>query len=103
LLPTYASSARRRRVEGPAKRIPFDQQARADLAEIDTAGETVGWRLQSAFPEYDTTNLIVGGSFGFDWCTTYVLDPGWTLLPTDSGLRATPINKDWYRLDCSAS
>jgi hypothetical protein len=83
-------------VEGPHPRGAIDEQARTDIDAIYRASEQHGAKLQAAFPEYRSDGSIGGGSFGFQWCTDYIYEPGWTELPPEDSEVVRSVDADWY-------
>ncbi len=86
--------------EGPVP-VPFDDQARADLADFKKAFEGVGAPM-----DYMNGVLAADGSvgpdsgFAFDRCVTYWYQPGWTALPDDDpDAVSTGIDANWYKSD----
>jgi hypothetical protein len=85
--------------EGPVP-VAFDDQARADLADLKRAFDGAGAPL-------DYMNLVLeadgsvgpDSTFAFDPCVTYVYQPGWSTLPSDEDAVSTGIDADWYKTD----
>ena len=89
-------------VEGPRQRSQIDDQARADLDAIYRESERHGARIQQANPEYGPDGSIVGGSFGFEECRTYIFEPGWGELPEADSETYSAIDADWWEVNCGA-
>jgi hypothetical protein len=87
--------------EGPVP-VAFDDQARADLADLKRT-------FEGADAPLDYMNLVLGAdgsvgpdsTFAFDPCVTYVYQPGWSTLPgdEDGDTVSTGIDADWYKTD----
>jgi len=91
-----ASSACELDVDGPHPRSQLDHQARLDLALIRRETARHGPPLEHAFPRFDDGGAIMGGSFGFRLCFSYVYEPGYSPLPHDNSVDYQPVNRDWY-------
>jgi hypothetical protein len=89
-------------VDGPYPRAPIDTQARADLDAIYSASEGLGQRLQHAFIQYSAEGRPVTGSFGFDWDTDIIYEPGWKALPEEDSSTVKAIDADWYEVTYSS-
>jgi hypothetical protein len=87
-------------VAGPRQRSAFDDQARADLDAIYRESERHGRRIQQAYPEYGPDGSIIGGSFGFEVCRSYIFEPGWSELPEADSETYTAIDADWWEVTC---
>lgn len=90
-------------VDGPYPRSVIDAQARADLDAIYADSNQHGSKLQAAFPDYGPAGEIIGGFFGFEVCTSYIYDPGWTQLPTADSSTIAAVNADWYTDKCASA
>lgn len=90
-------------VEGPQQRSEIDDQARADLDAIYRESERNGALIQTAYPEYGPDGSIVGGTFGFEVCRSYIFEPGWSELPEADSETYTAIDADWWEVTCGGS
>jgi hypothetical protein len=82
---------------GPYPRLPFDNQARTDIALIKSESAKHGPRLHQAFVKYAADGTITGDSwFGIGACLSYVYEPGYGAVPLDDSVEYEVVDATWY-------
>jgi hypothetical protein len=87
--------------EGPMP-VVFDDEARADLADLKKAFDGVGAPLDYMNLVFDANGSVGPDSgFEFDRCVAFWYQPGWTALPDDiaGDFVSMAIDEDWYKTD----